>query len=155
MWGAIAGRIGIPMSLVASAATLAIGLAAIPLFRLHGTEVLDLTPSMHWPEPEIVRETPMEGQPVLVTVEYRIDPAHASEFKKTMESAREERLRNGALRWELFGDTAAPDCYVELFVVESWAEHLRHHERITVAERDIETAARSSTSGRSHRRSGI
>jgi hypothetical protein len=47
------------------------------------------------------------------------------------------------MRWELFEDVAAPGRYLETFVVESWAEHLRQHERATVADRQVWERVRS------------
>ena len=38
--------------------------------------------------------------------------------------------------WELFTDTEDPEHIVECFMVESWLEHLRQHERVTVADRE-------------------
>jgi hypothetical protein len=37
-------------------------------------------------------------------------------------------------------DAANPGRYLETFLVESWLEHLRQHERVTVADRQIETS---------------
>jgi hypothetical protein len=53
------------------------------------------------------------------------------------------RRRDGAMRWELFEDVAAPGRYLETFVVESWAEHLRQHERATVSDRQVWERVRS------------
>lgn len=48
------------------------------------------------------------------------------------------RLRDGAINWGVFHDIANPDRYVETFMAESWAEHLRYHERFTNIDREIE-----------------
>jgi quinol monooxygenase YgiN len=76
---------------------------------------------------------PDEG-PVMVTVEYQIDPADAAGFVEVMQKTRRARLRQGALSWGLFRDTSAPGRYIEYFVDESWVEHLRRLERFTAAD---------------------
>jgi hypothetical protein len=44
----------------------------------------------------------------------------------------------GAFFWGFFRHDTHPDVYIEAFLVDSWAEHLRQHERITVADRSVE-----------------
>jgi MFS family permease len=143
LWGAMAARTGIPIALLVAGAGLLLGLLAATRYRLAGGAALDLTPSLHWPQPAVVIEPPAEQGPVLVTVEYRIDPAHAGDFAPAMQEVRLERLRDGALRWELFHDPADPQRYVETFLVESWVEHLRQHERVTLSDREAEASARA------------
>jgi hypothetical protein len=96
---------------------------------------------MHWPEPAVVIEPRPEEGPVLVMVEYRIDPAQAREFALAMGAVRLERLRDGALRWGLFRDPASLGRYIEAFTVASWVEHRRQHARVTVADREAEARA--------------
>ena len=43
-----------------------------------------------------------------------------------------------ASRWGVYRDTENPANYIETFIVESWAEHLRQHERLTGADRELE-----------------
>ena len=57
-----------------------------------------------------------------------------------MQLMRRIRRRDGAIRWGLFEDAATPGRYIETFVVESWAEHLRQHERVTISDRETEVA---------------
>ena len=78
---------------------------------------------------------------MLVLIEYRIAPEQAHEFARAMRALRLVRLRDGAIRWGLFGDTADLGRYIETFVVESWAEHLRQHERMTVGDREVRNQA--------------
>ena len=143
LWGAMAARTGIPIALLVAGAGLILGLLAATRYRLAGGASLDLTPSLHWPQPAVTIEPPAEHGPVLVTVEYRIDRVHAGDFVRAMQEVRLERLRDGALRWELFHDPADPHRYVETFLVESWVEHLRQHERVTLADREAEARARA------------
>jgi hypothetical protein len=80
---------------------------------------------------------------VLVTVVYFIDPERGTEFARAMEALRRIRRRDGAIRWGLFEDAAVPGRYIETFVVDSWAEHLRQHERMTVSDREVEAKAQA------------
>ncbi len=70
----------------------------------------------------------------MTTIEYRIDPARAAEFRRVMDESRSSRLRQGALSWELFRDTSDAGRYLEYFVDESWVEHLRRFDRVTAAD---------------------
>ena len=75
--------------------------------------------------------------PVMVTVEYQIDPVDAEAFAGVMRETRRARLRQGALSWGLFKDTSAPGRYIEYFVDESWLEHHRRLERFTAADEGL------------------
>lgn len=76
---------------------------------------------------------PDEG-PVMVLIEYRIDPTQAEAFHAVMQETRRARLRQGALSWGLFRDIAVPGRYVEYYLDESWLEHLRRLERFTASD---------------------
>lgn len=141
IWGEVASRFGLRITLLSAGIALCAAAAATARLRLTGSRELDTTPSMHLPEPTLLVERHPDHGPVLVTVEYSIDPKRGAQFAETMEAVRRIRRRDGAIRWGLFEDAANPGRYIETFVVESWAEHLRQHERMTVSDREIETNA--------------
>ena len=143
VWGIASERWGTSTALLGAAIGLIVGLAVGWRYQLITGEKLDLTPSVHWPEPTVVIELRPDDGPVLITVEYRIDPMTSGEFAQAMHAVRLSRRRDGAIRWGLFRDTADPSRYVETFVVESWAEHLRQHERVTITDRAVEERARA------------
>jgi MFS family permease/quinol monooxygenase YgiN len=143
VWGFVAARVGVSSALLFAAICLLIGLVAATRYRLVGDENLSLTPSLHWPEPVVLIDAePTEG-PAVTLVEYRIDPNTAEEFLQTMKEMRRIRQRDGAIRWTLLRDTADPQRYIETFVTESWAEHLRQHERVTAEDREVEQRAQA------------
>lgn len=142
-WGATAERVGLHVTLYAAAAALAAGLAVVPFFPLRGGEGLDLNPSLHWSEPTFVHEPPPDDGPVLVLVEYLIDPTRSTEFARVMKQSKRIARRDGATRWGLFADTARPGRYLESFLVESWAEHMRQHARVTNEDRAVHELLRS------------
>ncbi len=137
-WGAVAEHTGIAQSLVLAALGLAATLAARLRWPLREVNYLNLAPSLHWRHPEMPDWVPPDLGPVLVTVEYRIHPDRSGEFVTALRELSRIRRRDGALRWGLFTDPAQPGRYVETFLVESWAEHMRQHARVTVGDRELE-----------------
>jgi predicted MFS family arabinose efflux permease len=142
LWGAVAARAGLRAALALAGAGILAGIGATWRFRLKPGEGPDLAPSRHWPAPVVAGEPDGDRGPVLITVEYRIDPGMADEFARAMRDVRRIRLRDGAFRWDLLSDPADPGRYIESFLVESWVEHMRQHERITLTDRAIEERAR-------------
>ncbi|MFV0306205.1 MAG: MFS transporter [Desertimonas sp.] len=130
VWGAIAGW-SIPAAHLAAAATLALGAATVFRWRIGTVAELDLRPAQPT-EPMVTLQPEATDGPVLVTVAYRVpEPSHA-EFATMMERVERDRRRSGAEQWGLFRDLADTDLFVETFVVATWAEHLRQHQRRTV-----------------------
>jgi MFS family permease len=135
LWGAVASFADIPATLLIAALALASTLAFAARYRLSTSEELDLSPSVRWSETDQMVEPRAEHGPVLVTIEYRIDPRSALEFARATQGMRRIRLRNGAIQWGLFRDATDATRYVEFFIVDSWLDHLRQHERFTVSDR--------------------
>ena len=79
----------------------------------------------------------------MVNVRYRVDPAHVADFSAAMRGIRRLRKRDGAMQWGLFVDSADPQLHTEVFLVKSWIEHLRQHERVTHADQDVQERARA------------
>jgi quinol monooxygenase YgiN len=73
-----------------------------------------------------------------VTLAYHVKPESREEFRRLMKALRGSRRRDGAYYWQLFRDTEHPDWYLETFLVESWLEHLRQHERVTNHDRALQ-----------------
>jgi len=142
LWGVVAGRVGERTALLAAAASFGLGLLAARRWRLQGIGALDLTPSVR-PEPVTAIDPGPDDGPVLVLIRYRVDPGRTEEFAATMRAMRRVRRRDGAYRWGLFEDVADPGCFVETYVVRSWAEHLRQHERFTAEDLAVRDRVRS------------
>lgn len=137
VWGYVASVTDVGISLLAAAAAGVAGLIATR--RLHGAleETIDLTPTRYLAEPVPAIPVEHEQGPVMVTIEYKIDPARYDEFAAVMHESRANRLQKGALSWGFFQDTEDASRYIEYFLDESWAEHLRRFERMTAADREL------------------
>jgi MFS family permease len=148
LWGTLATRTSIDTAVVwaglGTIATTALGL----WMRLPDTTA-DVSPWNHWRMPAIVQDVVpgLEQGPVLVTVEYRVDAEHADAFLRAMQNYEHVRRRDGASRWSLYRDLEQADVYLETFIVVSWAEHLRQHERLTRGDSDLEQSIGSLARG--------
>lgn len=144
VWGAVAQRAGIRTALVyAGVGTIAT--LVFVLFAQLPDSTADLSPWNHWRMPVLVQEVSddVHQGPVLVTIEYTVIPARKKEFVKAIHQYSRIRRRNGASRWGIFRDTEDANRYLETFLVDSWAEHLRQHERQTHADHQPEQRLRS------------
>jgi MFS family permease len=74
---------------------------------------------------------------VLEVVRYTIPAGRRAEFLMAMAETRRVRLRAGATTWRLYEDVAQPERFAELWVVESWADHLREAARLTETDRAV------------------
>lgn len=130
IWGKIADLTDVDVSLaLAGASTLAVVLF-VRRYELE-REAEDLTPAHPHDEPVPARALELEEGPVMVTIEYLIDPARAGEFDVVMARSRSARLKQGAVSWGLFEDVHTPGRFVEYFACDSWADYLRRFERFT------------------------
>jgi MFS family permease len=138
VWGRAAAMLGLSPALLIAAAGAALAVPVTWRWKLQTGADIDLTPSMHWPEPVVSREIPHDRGPVLVTVEYRIEPKNRDAFLAAISEFGHERRRDGAFAWGIFEDAAEEGRFIETFMVESWIEHLRQHERVTDADRALQ-----------------
>ena len=145
-WGLAAQHLGLTVALLAAAAGTAVTVLLRYVAPLPSVDV-DLTAWNHWPEPVVAAgvDHDLDDGPVLVAVEYHVDPDHAAAFVEAAHRLGRLRRRDGASRWGIYRDTEAPDRYVETFIVNSWAEHLRQHVRSVKADHAVEEAVRRST----------
>jgi MFS family permease len=135
LWGQVAASTSLPTAHFAAAAG---ALLAIPLlwhWKLQTGARVDFRPSMHWPEPMLSHDIAADRGPVLVTIEYHINPTDRGAFVNALLQLSQERRRNGAFEWGLFEDTGQEGRFLETFLLDSWMEHLRQHERVTQADR--------------------
>jgi MFS family permease len=142
LWGWLADRAGLPAAHYLAAAGALVATLATRRWRLHSGPAADLTPSMHWPEPVLAPGVSQDAGPVLVTVEYQVEPPQRAQLLAALKQIGRERRRDGAYAWQVYQDTAQPERILETFLVDSWLEHMRQHRRVTQADRLIEDQAR-------------
>jgi MFS family permease len=131
VWGRLAEWTSVSTSLLCAAASMVVCLFFTRGRPLHGVEHVDHTPIHPWEEPVPAHEMDPHEGPVMVTIEYLIEPSRAVDFEAVMAQSRSARLRGGAVSWGLFEDVVVPGRYVEYFACETWADYLRRFDRFT------------------------
>ncbi|MGP8032981.1 MAG: MFS transporter [Steroidobacteraceae bacterium] len=141
-WGFTGAHLGLPGAHLIAAAGLVLAIPLTRRWRLQSAVEADLTPSMHWPTPVLARAVEDDAGPVLVSVEYRVEPDNRAAFLAALLRLASVRRRDGAYSWGVFEDTAHAGRFVETFLVDSWLEHLRQHQRVTRADQALEEQVR-------------
>jgi MFS family permease len=136
LFGKVAGWTGVPAAIVVAAAIGAVLMPWVRRFSVEGEDV-DFSPAPTRTQPDVAIEIGPDEGPVMVTIEYQIEPVRADGFAAVMQETRAARLRQGALSWGLFRDTSVPGRYVEYFIDDNWVEHQRRLERFTAADAEL------------------
>jgi MFS family permease len=142
LWGQLASGLGLPMAHFIAAAGALVGIALTWRWKLPSGAGVDLGPSMHWPAPVLAIDANGDRGPVLITIEYRIAPEKRDAFLAAVGGLGNQRRRDGAYSWDVFEDAAESGRFLETFMVASWLEHLRQHQRVTNADRLVQDCIR-------------
>jgi len=147
-WGGVAQHRSVSLALVYSGLG-TVGSAALALFAKLPDSTADLSPWNHWRIPVFIKELGEEhlAGPVLVTIEYSVIPDQESKFLRAMRHYGRVRRRDGAYQWGIYRDIEVAHRFLEVFLVHSWAEHLRQHARQTKADRELEQRVYSYVAG--------
>jgi MFS family permease len=159
IWGSVAANFDVRTALIAAAIGLGLGLLTGIKFKLISdvqSKSIKTSASMYWSSPTMLFEPSLERGPVQVKIEYKIDNQQQqqqqqnninnntiSDFLIALKDLSKIRKRDGAIHWGVYRDGTDPNIFVESFVLESWAEHLRQHERLTAADIEIQNKVRS------------
>ena len=138
LWGVVAEHSGLAAAHYLAAGGALLALWATRRWKLQSGPAADLTPSMHWPAPVLADGVDQDAGPVLVTVEYHVTAEHREQFLEALRPLARERRRDGAYDWKVFHDSAHPERMLETFLIDTWVEHLRQHQRVTQADRAAE-----------------
>jgi MFS family permease/quinol monooxygenase YgiN len=134
VWGALASGVGTQWALGASAAVVIVLQWVYRRVRVEMGQEADVVPGVRLPELAIAAEPLPDDGPVLIQLEYRIDPDQRDAFLKAIQSVGPTRRRNGATSWRVFRDLGEEGRFVERYVIASWAEYVRLRARMTMAD---------------------
>jgi MFS family permease len=138
IWGWLASLSGLRITLALSAAVILLLLALNQRVRVALGHESDLKTGVQLPELALVGEPDPDDGPVLIQMEYRVDPENRAAFLRAIHDAEPARRRNGASAWRVFRDLEDDSRFVERFVIASWAEYVRLRARLTYADQELQ-----------------
>jgi len=141
IWGHVAVHWGIAGALLASGAALIltplIGLIfPMPQVSSAEVEVIDLG---H--EPEVALAITARSGPIVIEIDYRVEPVEARQFYGIMLKLQGARSRNGAFEWSIARDISDPALWTERYHYPTWGDYIRQRSRITHGDRELQSAA--------------
>ncbi|HEX7821096.1 MAG TPA: MFS transporter [Sphingobium sp.] len=143
MWGQVASSWGLQIAMVASGiALLLVGLSGLLMpIRDAAGEDSDLELVEFGYEPDIALDITLRSGPIVIEVDYNVDPAMARDFYGVMLKVQRIRQRNGGFSWSLSRAIGNPWAWTERFECPTWGDYLRLRDRSTHADRDVQAQA--------------
>jgi hypothetical protein len=89
----------------------------------------------------------LRSGPIVIELEYRVDPAEAREFYGVMLKVQRIRQRNGGFSWSLARAIDDPWIWTERFECPTWGDYLRLRDRSTLADGEVQAQALAFHSG--------
>lgn len=145
MWGVVASRWSLEIAMVVSGIALllvgAIGLL-MPIHDAEG-EDNDLERVEFATEPDIALDISLRSGPIVIEIDYNVDPERARDFYDVMLKVQRVRQRNGGFSWSLARAIGNPWAWTERFECPTWGDYLRLRDRNTLGDRDMQALAES------------
>ncbi len=140
-WGLLASAQGVQQALLLSAAMLAVAPVLGRWLKVPsiGTSAGGAADTLA--DPELRLALTARSGPIVIEIEYRVEPEKARPFYVVMQQVRSSRMRNGAYGWSIARDIADPELWTERYHCPTWHDYLRQRNRPTPVERDLHARA--------------
>jgi MFS family permease len=152
LWGRVAAHWSIEVAYFASGVALCLTPLIGLLLPMRRTSPTDVEMIEIGAEPEVALDITARSGPIVVEIDYQVDPAEARKFYEVMLKLQRARLRNGAYQWSLARDLADPALWTERYHLPTWLDYLRLRSRFTHADRALQAAADAFNGARDARR---
>lgn len=94
-------------------------------------------------EPSVALGLTLRSGPVVVEVEYDVDPTQARDFYAVMMKVQRVRKRIGGFDWSIARDIENPALWTERYHCPTWGDYLRMRDRYTQMDYDVQAEADS------------
>lgn len=142
-WGTVAATHDVAFALIASGIAVAATALLGFILPLAQDQMLDNASVEIGHEPEVGLALTLRSGPVVIEVEYDVDPDRARDFYGVMTKMQGMRKRIGAFQWSIARDVANPALWIERYLCPTWGDYLRMRDRYTQADFAIQAEADS------------
>jgi MFS family permease len=137
LWGYVAADHGLQTGLLGPAALMLIAPALGFWLRMPDEKTMTAQAPAPERDPEVRLDITGRSGPILIEVEYRVEPARAREFYHLILHVKRSRERNGAYDVSVARDLTEPSIWIERFSYPTWHDFLRARDRPTLADRAL------------------
>jgi MFS family permease len=141
LWGATAKAIGVADALLIASVALTLSAALGRWMRMPQVKGPTEQSFEALEDPEMRLQLTARSGPIVVEIEYRVDPKQARLFYAVMQQVQHSRQRNGAYGWSIARDIADPELWTERYHCPTWLDYLRQRNRPTDSERTLHARA--------------
>jgi len=141
VWGTAAQNLGVGHAFLVSGSALLLTpllglLLPVPTSTAKATETIEVRN-----EPEVALALTLRSGPIVIEIDYEVDPDLARDFYGAMLKLQRARRRNGAFEWSLSRDVADTSIWTERYLCPTWGDYLRLRSRFTHMDRELQTNA--------------
>jgi MFS family permease len=129
-FGAIAQKTSLESAFLAITGCLIAAVVATWRLSLPATTATDMQPGEPWPLPDLDPDMADGAGPVMVNVRWPVRRDATDAFLELSPELRRIRRRTGATGWRLYREPGREDEFLESFIVGTWDEHERQHQRV-------------------------
>ena len=137
LWGHLAETMGVSGAILSAAIVLAASVLLLYHSQFPQVDAVGMSLAMRGKVVAPLVAFDHEQGDVVMSIEYVIPREREDEFVELALSLRHLRLRNGGRYWGMFRDIHDGEIWREVLLVESWLQHLRMLDRMTVADKAL------------------
>lgn len=131
MWGQFAADFSIETAMLASAGALLATTLIGWVLPLPNDIEEDIEQIEFLNEPKVALDLSLRSGPIVLEIDYDVDPEQARSFYNAMLNLQRVRMRNGGYDWSLARDIENPAIWTERFHCPTWGDYLRMRSRYT------------------------
>lgn len=148
LWGHLAETMSVSGAIFAAAAVMAVSTLLLYHSQFPQVDAASMRLAMRSKTaPPILAFDHQQGD-VVMAIEYLIPAERTAPFMALANPLRHLRLRNGGKYWGLFRDVRNEELWREVLLIESWLQHLRMLDRMTLADKALIDQVRTLHAGK-------